>query len=85
MTLAAYNAGPGNLRKFRRIARERGLNPDIWFNNVEQGAAHTVGRETVQYVANIYKYYLTYQLLTEREAETDAARAKEKGLQPKNP
>lgn len=76
MTLAAYNAGPGNLRKFRRFARGRGLNPDLWFNNVEQGAARMVGRETVQYVANIYKYYLTYQLLIEREAEADAARAK---------
>lgn len=76
MTLAAYNAGPGNLRKFRRIARERGLDPNIWFNNVEQGAAHAVGRETVQYVSNIYKYYLTYRLLIERETELNAARTR---------
>jgi membrane-bound lytic murein transglycosylase MltF len=73
MTLAAYNAGPGNLRKFRRIAAEKGLNPNIWFNHVEQGAAQTVGRETVQYVSNIYKYYLTYQLMQQREAEAVSA------------
>jgi len=66
MTLAAYNAGPGNLRKFRRIAVEKGLNPNLWFNNVEHAAASVVGRETVQYVSNIYKYYITYSLIDER-------------------
>ncbi|MGL5446973.1 MAG: transporter substrate-binding domain-containing protein [Rhabdaerophilum sp.] len=66
MTLAAYNAGPGNLRKFRREAQKMGLNPNIWFNNVEQAAAKIIGRETVQYVSNIYKYYLTYTILTEK-------------------
>jgi membrane-bound lytic murein transglycosylase MltF len=74
MTLAAYNAGPGNLKAFRQIARDQGLNPNIWFNNVEYGAARKVGRETVQYVSNIYKYYLAYKLITEREAEQKAAR-----------
>lgn len=66
LTLAAYNAGPGNLRKFRRTASEMGLNPDIWFGNVENGAAKVVGRETVQYVANIYKYYVAYSMYSER-------------------
>jgi membrane-bound lytic murein transglycosylase MltF len=71
--LAAYNAGPGNLRKFRKEAAELGLDPDQWFNNVEHGAAEIVGRETVQYVSNIYKYYIAYKLLSEREDErTDA-------------
>lgn len=69
MTLAAYNAGPGNLRKFRRIAAEKGLDPNVWFNNVEHAAASVVGRETVQYVSNIYKYYLAYRMIEEREAE----------------
>jgi membrane-bound lytic murein transglycosylase MltF len=63
MTFAAYNAGPGNLRKFRREASAMGLDPNVWANNVEQGAAKIVGRETVQYVANIYKYYLAYDLV----------------------
>jgi membrane-bound lytic murein transglycosylase MltF len=67
--LAAYNAGPGNLRKFRQEAAELGLDPNEWFNNVEHGAAEVVGRETVQYVGNIYKHYIAYKLLSEREDE----------------
>jgi membrane-bound lytic murein transglycosylase MltF len=65
MTFAAYNAGPGNLRKFRRRAAEMGLDPNVWFNNTEHAAAKIVGRETVQYVSNIYKYYVAYTLATE--------------------
>jgi membrane-bound lytic murein transglycosylase MltF len=72
--LAAYNAGPGNLRKFRKEAQELGLDPDRWFNNVEHGAAEIVGRETVQYVSNIYKYYIAYKQLSEREDEHADAR-----------
>jgi membrane-bound lytic murein transglycosylase MltF len=56
MAFAAYNAGPGNLRKFRKLAADSGLDPNVWFHNVEHAAAEIVGRETVQYVANIYKY-----------------------------
>lgn len=67
MAFAAYNAGPGNLAKFRRLAEKSGLNKDIWFNNVEIAAAQVVGRETVDYVANIYKYYVAYKLSQERE------------------
>ncbi|GAU85672.1 lytic transglycosylase F [Bosea sp. BIWAKO-01] len=70
---AAYNAGPGNLRKFRRIAREKGLNPTIWFDNVEHAAAQVVGRETVQYVSNIYKYFIAYSLMLEREQQRSVA------------
>jgi membrane-bound lytic murein transglycosylase MltF len=61
--LAAYNAGPGNLRKLRREAMEKGMNPNEWFNNVEILAAHYIGIEPVQYVSNIYKYYRAYQAL----------------------
>lgn len=63
---AAYNAGPGNLRKFRTKAKAMGLDPNVWFGNVENAAAEIVGRETVQYVSNIYKYYVAYSLLVER-------------------
>jgi len=69
MAFAAYNAGPGNLRKFRRLAEESGLDPNVWFHNVEHAAAKVVGRETVQYVSNIYKYYIAYSLVRERTAQ----------------
>jgi membrane-bound lytic murein transglycosylase MltF len=58
--LAAYNAGPGNLKKFRAFAEQHGLKPTVWFGNVENGAAAIVGYETVQYIGNIYKYYIAY-------------------------
>lgn len=76
---AAYNAGPGNLRKFRSRAKRMGLDPDRWFDNVEHGAAATVGRETVDYVANIYKYYVAYRMLQDgRASRCDLASATSK-------
>jgi membrane-bound lytic murein transglycosylase MltF len=60
---AAYNAGPGRVRQLRRQATERGLDANIWFNNVERIAAEKIGRETVTYVSNIYKYYVSYLLI----------------------
>ena len=60
---AAYNAGPGRVRQLRREAAAKGLDPNLWFNNVERIAAERIGRETVTYVSNIYKYYVTYLLI----------------------
>ena len=60
---AAYNAGPGRVRQLRREATARGLDANIWFNNVERVASERIGRETVTYVSNIYKYYVTYLLI----------------------
>jgi hypothetical protein len=42
---------------------------------VELVAAEKIGRETVTYVSNIYKYYLAYQMIAEEHAER--ARTKE--------
>jgi membrane-bound lytic murein transglycosylase MltF len=64
-TFASYNAGPGRISQLRQRAAKRGLDPNKWFNNVEVVAAESIGRETVQYVANIYKYYLAYQMYME--------------------
>jgi membrane-bound lytic murein transglycosylase MltF len=75
MTLASYNAGPNRIRQLRREAASRGLNPNVWFNNVERIASERIGRETVQYVSNIYKYYVAYHLVLDREAAL--ARAKQ--------
>ena len=74
MTLAAYNAGPGNLKHFRDKARQNGFNPNVWFGNVEHGAAAIVGQETVQYVGNIYKYYVVYSTLLSKEYVDSASR-----------
>ncbi|MNR49609.1 hypothetical protein D3C85_1690070 [compost metagenome] len=63
------------MRKFRAKAKEMGLNPDLWFGNVENAAAEIVGRETVQYVSNIYKYYVAYGLLAERARDASAAKS----------
>lgn len=71
---AAYNAGPGNLRKFRAKAKDMGLDPNLWFGNVENAAAAIVGRETVQFVSNIYKYYVAYSLLDAHDADAAAAK-----------
>jgi membrane-bound lytic murein transglycosylase MltF len=67
MTLASYNAGPARIRQLRAEAARRGLNPNVWFGNVERVASERIGRETVQYVSNIYKYYVAYQLVLERD------------------
>jgi membrane-bound lytic murein transglycosylase MltF len=75
MTFASYNAGPGRVRQLRREAEQRGLNPNVWFGNVERVASERIGRETVTYVANIYKYYLTYRLLMDQQERRAAAKA----------
>jgi membrane-bound lytic murein transglycosylase MltF len=68
---ASYNAGPGRVRQLRKLAAQRGLDPNVWFNNVELVAAEKIGRETVTYVSNIYKYYLAYQLIEEERVERE--------------
>ena len=60
-SFAAYNAGPGNVRKARRRAESLGLDPNVWLDNVEIAAAMVVSREPVIYVRNIYKYYVAYR------------------------
>jgi membrane-bound lytic murein transglycosylase MltF len=73
-TFASYNAGPGRVAQLRREAAKRGLDPNKWFNNVEVVAAEKVGRETVQYVSNIYKYYLAYKMVVEQHEEREKAK-----------
>ena len=76
---ASYNAGAGRISQLRKEAARRGLNPNVWFGNVEHVAAEKIGRETVTYVSNIYKYYIAYQLIIESQAARKAAREKIKG------
>ena len=64
-TLASYNAGPTRIRQLRREAGRRGLDPNVWFGQVERITSERIGRETVSYVSSIYKYYIAYRLLEE--------------------
>jgi membrane-bound lytic murein transglycosylase MltF len=73
-TFASYNAGPARVRQLRQRAEQRGLNPNKWFNNVEVIASERIGRETVQYVSNIYKYYLAYQMVMAQEEQRQKAK-----------
>jgi len=76
---ASYNAGPAGVAKLRKEAAQRGLDPNVWFHNVEYVAAEKVGAETVTYVSNIYKYYIAYKLIMEAKAEREKAAEKLKG------
>ncbi len=71
---ASYNAGPARVRQLRREAVKRGLDPNVWFGNVEQIASERIGRETVTYVSNIYKYYIAYKLVAEDRARRAEAK-----------
>ena len=65
--LASYNAGPRRVRLMRNEAEEEGLDPNLWFDNVEYIAARMIGRETVEYVSNIYKYHIAFRLIAETQ------------------
>ena len=71
MVFASYNAGPNRIARLRKEAADNGLDPNKWFGNVELMAAKDVGQETVNYVSNIYKYYVAYKLaLSDRQSAT---------------
>ena len=74
LAFASYNAGPAKVARLRKQAAREGLNPNVWFGNVERVAAKVIGQETVQYVSNIYKYYLAYRIAAERAVEVDKAK-----------
>ena len=73
---ASYNAGPNRIARLRKQAAAQGLDPNKWFNNVEVVVAEDVGRETVQYVSNIFKYYVAYKLTLDRAKQREAAKTK---------
>jgi membrane-bound lytic murein transglycosylase MltF len=77
---AAYNAGPARIQGLRKETAKRGLDPNVWFGNVESVASEKIGRETVTYVSNIYKYYVAYTLviesLNERQKQREEVKRK---------
>jgi membrane-bound lytic murein transglycosylase MltF len=76
---ASYNAGPARIRGLRKKAAAMGLDPNRWFYNVEVVAAKEIGRETVQYVSNIYKYYTAYRMVFTQKEKKDQLRKKKSG------
>jgi membrane-bound lytic murein transglycosylase MltF len=80
---ASYNAGPARVRQLRQEAARRGLDPNVWFHNVEYIAAEKIGRETVTYVSNIYKYYIAYRLILESQQARHKAKERIMGTKKK--
>jgi membrane-bound lytic murein transglycosylase MltF len=74
LALAAYNVGPNRMISLRQKAEREGYDPNVWFDNVELIAAREVGREPVNYVTNIYKYYLAYRTSAEQLSRRQDAR-----------
>jgi membrane-bound lytic murein transglycosylase MltF len=73
-SFAAYNCGPARVKQLRAEAAQKGLDPNVWINNVEVIAAARVGAETVNYVSNIYKYYVAYKLIAVQEEQRQKAK-----------
>ena len=65
--------------QLRQEAAKRGLDPNVWFHNVEYVAAEKIGAETVTYVGNIYKYFIAYHRIIEARAAREQAAEKLKG------
>ena len=81
LALAAYNMGPSRMINLRNRAEKLGYDPNRWFDNVEIVAAREVGREPVQYVSNIYKYYIAYRYTLEQQ-EGHAQARERAGISP---
>jgi len=75
LAVASYNAGPAAIHEMRKMTSDMGLDPNKWFNNVEVATSRHIGLETVQYVSNIFKYFVCYKMALEREREKEAAEA----------
>ncbi len=69
--VAGYNAGPVRIQNLRQKTAAAGLDPDTWFNNVEILAAREIGPETVTYVSNVVKYYVTFSLVQESQTRRE--------------
>ena len=63
MAIASYNAGPARVRKAIALTKKMGLDHTDWFRNVELALIKMRRTEPVQYVSEINKRYVAYQLL----------------------
>jgi membrane-bound lytic murein transglycosylase MltF len=78
-TFASYNAGQNRIVRLRKEAEKQGLDPNKWFGNVELMVAQDIGQETVQYVSNIYKYYVAYKMTINQQEIREAAKKETTG------
>ena len=67
--LASYNAGQTRIRRLRQEAASQGLDASVWMHNVELVVAREIGREPIQYVRNIYLYYLSFRRVESKRAQ----------------
>ena len=73
--LASYNGGQTRIERLRRETGAKGLDPNVWFDNVEVLVARVIGRETVQFVSNVYKYHLAFRLIEQTRGEREGRAA----------
>ncbi|MGR5177495.1 transglycosylase SLT domain-containing protein [Vibrio parahaemolyticus] len=81
LSLAAYNAGPGNISRMRRLAERNGYDPNKWFGNVELMARRNISSEPVTYVANINRYFVIYKQLESLKEIRQEQQAQNKDIQ----
>ena len=74
LTFASYNCGPNRVKQLRTETAKKGLDPNVWINSGEVISAARIGAETVNYVSNIYKYYVAYKLIAVQQEQRDKAR-----------
>ena len=67
--LASYNAGQTRIRRLRQEATAKGLDANVWLHNVELVVAREIGREPIQYVRNIYLYYLSFRRVESKRTQ----------------
>ena len=60
------------------------LDPNKWFFNVEHAARRVIGQETVQYVANINKYFIAYKSIEKTLEKRSFKRKTIKGSDERN-
>jgi membrane-bound lytic murein transglycosylase MltF len=53
LAFASYNAGPNRIAQLRQQAPKEGLDPNVWFGNMELLVAREIGQVTVTYVGNV--------------------------------
>jgi hypothetical protein len=52
-----------------------GLNPNVWFGNVQLVVAKNFGQQTVRYGSDIYEYYISYKRALEPSHEIETLEA----------